>query len=156
MRSRLPSFLKTATVGLCSLLLVAACGGGSSGSSSNTAQAPPPAPAPPPPPPPPVNQSPVAVFSLSTADGFAPLTITFDSSASQDSDGQITSHLWDFGDGSPTTTGSQVNHVFQAPGSYNVRLTVTDDDGASGTTVNSIRARGAELSGTIRILGSSA
>ncbi|WDN90782.1 hypothetical protein BuS5_03753 [Desulfosarcina sp. BuS5] len=41
------------------------------------------------------------------------------------------SYLWNFGDG---TTSSEQNpsHVYTAPDTYNVTLTVTDNEGASG------------------------
>ena len=52
--------------------------------------------------------------------------------ASQDSDGQITSRLWDFGDDNTSTAVSPA-HSYAAAGTYNVSLTVTDDDGDSHT-----------------------
>jgi MYXO-CTERM domain-containing protein len=57
--------------------------------------------------------------------------VSFDGSASSDSDGTIAAYAWDFGDGS-TATGATAAHAFAAAGSYFVRLTVTDDDGATG------------------------
>jgi hypothetical protein len=59
-------------------------------------------------------------------------TIMFDGSQSSDSDGTITSYVWVFGDGS-TRTGVLVSHQYASVGVYTVRLTVTDDDGATGT-----------------------
>lgn len=57
--------------------------------------------------------------------------VVFDGSASSDPDGSITAYEWDFGDG--TTASSVVaTHTYTAPGTYTVRLTVTDDDGATG------------------------
>jgi large repetitive protein len=54
----------------------------------------------------------------------------FDGRRSSDPDGRITSHSWDFGDGS---TSKRVNttHRYDAPGTYKVRLTVTDNSGTS-------------------------
>jgi uncharacterized repeat protein (TIGR01451 family) len=57
--------------------------------------------------------------------------ITFDASLSSDSDGQIVSYAWDFGDGN-TDTGKIVTHQYADDGVYNVKLTVTDNDGKSG------------------------
>lgn len=77
-----------------------------------------------------VNQPPVAEFTASATGGSAPLVVNFDASASQDSDGSIDSYTWDFGDGT-TGTGVMTNHTYDAAGTYTVRLTIMDDDGAS-------------------------
>jgi PKD repeat protein len=54
--------------------------------------------------------------------------VTFDASASYDSDGEIVSYQWDFGDGS-TGTGVTASHFYPLVGSSTVMLTVTDDCG---------------------------
>jgi RHS repeat-associated protein len=51
---------------------------------------------------------------------------------SSDSDGQIVSWIWNFGDGG-TNTGRNPVHTFPAPGDYPVTLTVTDDTGLSSS-----------------------
>jgi PKD repeat protein len=61
-------------------------------------------------------------------------SLLFDGSLSTDSDGTIVDYSWDFGDGN-SGTGSQVDHSYSAPGSYLVKLTVTDNDGAIGQDV---------------------
>ena len=77
------------------------------------------------------NQPPVAVItSLGTVE--AGQVLTLDGSGSNDPDGTIVSYAWDFGDGT-TGTGVQVDHVYATPGTYTVTLTVTDDQGATGT-----------------------
>jgi PKD repeat protein len=57
--------------------------------------------------------------------------------ASSDSDGTISSRSWSFGDGS-VSTAANPNHTYATGGSYKVRLTVTDNDGASNTLNKSI------------------
>jgi hypothetical protein len=59
--------------------------------------------------------------------------VLFSSAGSTDSDGTITKYLWNFGDGTPTSTAANARHVYTAPGTYTAMLTVTDDDGATGS-----------------------
>lgn len=60
-----------------------------------------------------------------------PGTFYFNAGASSDSDGSIVSYRWDFGDGTVITrTTPTISHTYATSGSYGVRLTVTDDDGA--------------------------
>ena len=62
---------------------------------------------------------------------------TFDAGGASDPDGSITSYEWAFGDGT-TATGETVTHSYDASGSYDVTLTVTDDDGATDTTTQTV------------------
>jgi large repetitive protein len=55
--------------------------------------------------------------------------VVFDGAGSHDGDGALTRFQWDFGDGAQAD-GEQVTHAFEAPGVYDVRLSVTDDSGA--------------------------
>lgn len=71
------------------------------------------------------NQAPSASFDV-TCEHTA---CDFDASRSSDPDGSIASYDWDFGDGA-TGTGRQPAHDFGTSGSREVRLTVTDDEGA--------------------------
>jgi len=83
--------------------------------------------------PPPPNQAPVASFTFDCND----LSCNFDGSGSYDPDGSITSYAWAFGDGS---TGSGVTAVrtYGAAETYNVTLTVTDNEGATGSQTQSV------------------
>lgn len=64
--------------------------------------------------------------------------VTF-SDLSSDSDGSIVSRTWRFGDGTTSTTASPVK-TYTAEGIYSVTLTVTDDDGATGTYTARVKA----------------
>ena len=67
-------------------------------------------------------------------DGYVGEVLKLDGRRSADPDGVITSHAWDFGDGSTAVgTSPLVPHVYSAPGSYTANLTVTDDEGATHT-----------------------
>lgn len=79
------------------------------------------------------NQLPVAAFTPTTAG----LKVTVDASASSDPDGTIQSYAWTFGDGGQAT-GKTTSHVYQAAGSYAVKLTVTDDRGGVSTKTTQV------------------
>src|ERR1041385_5327145 len=70
-----------------------------------------------------VKPDPTVDFTFSTGDGFAPDTIQFTNN-SKDAD----SYQWDFSDGAAS---SEINpsHVFQNPGTYNVKLSGTNASG---------------------------
>ncbi len=72
------------------------------------------------------NAVPIAAFTSSSTY----LQVSFDGSTSTDSDGSIVSYAWTFGD-TGTGTGVSPSHTYAAAGTYTVRLTVTDDDGAT-------------------------
>ncbi|ASK67138.1 hypothetical protein CFK39_09520 [Brachybacterium avium] len=79
------------------------------------------------------NVAPVAVFT-SSASG---LVLGVDGSSSTDEDGSIASYAWDFGDGA-AETGSTASHEYAEAGTYDVSLTVTDDEGATHTVTQSV------------------
>ncbi|MEV6527971.1 collagenase, partial [Longispora sp. NPDC051575] len=80
----------------------------------------------------PTNQAPTASFTVTTAN----LTATF-TDRSTDSDGTIASRSWNFGDGT-TSTATNPAKTYAAAGTYTVRLTVTDNKGATGTTTQTV------------------
>ncbi len=86
--------------------------------------------APPPTPTPSTNQPPVAAASANPQSGAAPLSVQFSSDGSHDPDGSIVAYAWDFGDGGSLTEANP-SYTYNAVGTYNATLTVTDDAGAS-------------------------
>lgn len=81
-----------------------------------------------------VNTAPQASFTSSCTVG----ACTFDASATTDPDGTVASYAWDFGDSSPKGTGASPKHTYAASGSYQVKLTVTDNGGATDTLTKTI------------------
>lgn len=76
------------------------------------------------------NQGPLASFEVDVVGRL----VSVDASASSDPDGSIVGYSWSWGDGTPAGSGTTATHLFGADGTYQVTLTVTDDDGASATT----------------------
>src|SRR5207245_357144 len=78
------------------------------------------------------NQAPTAAFTSSCSG----LSCSF-TSTSSDPDGTIASYSWTFGDGG-TSTLQNPSHSYAAAGTYPVTLTVTDNQGATGSTPGSV------------------
>ena len=96
------------------------------------------------------NEPPVAEVSARPTTARPGLLVAFSGVGSSDSDGSVALYSWDFGDGSPTVSGSpaeaeQVYHSFAKEGVYDVTLTVTDDQG----NVSDAEDRGAVVTVTI-------
>lgn len=83
------------------------------------------------------NQSPLAEFSFSPTDTQEGEPVFFDASASEDPDGEIVDYDWNFGDGAGGS-GREVSHTFPQARSYQVRLTVTDNQGATHTAFQTV------------------
>jgi PKD repeat protein len=78
-----------------------------------------------------LNQAPKAHFRYSPDSPTTSDLITFDAARSDDpDDSTITSYDWDFGDGT-TDAGKEVQHSYDANGTYAVELNVTDGRGKS-------------------------
>jgi PKD repeat protein len=75
--------------------------------------------------------------SASIGYGCAGTACGFDGTGSHDPDGTIASYAWDFGDGSQSTLATPA-HTYAAPGTYQVSLVVTDDDGATASANESV------------------
>ncbi|HAZ27527.1 TPA: hypothetical protein DCY67_02765 [Candidatus Acetothermia bacterium] len=93
-----------------------------------------------------LNQPPVARFT------FTPLAprpgdwIRFDATVSSDPDGSIVNYQWDFqNDGVFDATGQVVFHQYRTAGRYTVRLAVTDNQGATGHTLETIAVAAVDL-----------
>ncbi|MCW2527026.1 MAG: wcoG [Pseudonocardiales bacterium] len=74
------------------------------------------------------NQLPVAAFTASVTGA----GVTFNGAGSTDTDGTIAGYAWDFGDNT-TGTGTNPSHVYATPGTHQVKLTVTDNQGATSS-----------------------
>jgi len=72
---------------------------------------------------------PIAAFTQDRATGNAPLVVRFFNQSS----GDITSYNWNFGDGGLSSESNPV-HTYNAPGLYNVTLTVNGAGGSSNVS----------------------
>jgi len=78
---------------------------------------------------------PVASFTYTPDRPIVGETVTFDATLSTPDGGTIVSYMWDFGDGTPVVSETDpiTIHKYTMAGTYNVTLTVTDDDGLTDT-----------------------
>lgn len=77
----------------------------------------------------PPSPTPIADFTATPTTGKAPLTVKF----TDQSRGTVTAWLWDFGDGSASTSQNPV-HVYDKPGNYTVTLTAMNSTGQDPET----------------------
>lgn len=88
------------------------------------------------------NAGPIATFSFLPTHPQVGDEVTFDASASADPDGIIVQYEWDFGDASSQTASTPVvQHTYDNVGRVIVKLTITDDDGAHNSAIQSIKVR---------------
>jgi PKD repeat protein len=78
------------------------------------------------------NQPPSVSAAASPTSGTAPLAVSFNAYAS-DPDGYVASYAWDFGDGQGSSLAAPT-HTYSAVGTYQARVTVTDNGGASASS----------------------
>ncbi|WP_210649113.1 PKD domain-containing protein [Nocardioides sp. SYSU D00065] len=97
------------------------------------------------------NVAPTASFDISCTY----LTCEVDASASADSDGTLVDHAWDFGDGN-TGDGATTTHAYERPGTYQISLAVTDDDGASDEASVAQVVVAAPVASTVSYVGGAA
>jgi PKD repeat protein len=105
------------------------------------------------------NGPPTASFTASPNPVTAGATVTFNASASSDSNGTIAKYEWDLdGNGSyETNTGTTktTTKTYASASSVTVGLRVTDNEGAAGTTTQTLTVRGpynAAVSGTADLI----
>jgi PKD repeat protein len=84
------------------------------------------------------NQPPTAVLTTSAASILVGGSLTASASGSTDSDGSIAASTIDFGDGSAAVAATSGLHQYKTAGTYTVTATVTDNNGASSTTSQSV------------------
>ncbi len=77
---------------------------------------------------PPIPQITVATISVAVGD-----EVAFSAENSHDPDGRLIAYRWDFADG-VSRDGIKTKHIYKAPGSYNVTLSVSDDSGTASAT----------------------
>ena len=78
------------------------------------------------------NALPIADFTAGCNGALCSFTST-----SSDPDGTIANWSWNFGDGTPAGTGANPTHIYATSGTKAVSLTVTDNRGATTTTIES-------------------
>ena len=86
---------------------------------------------------PPDNDPPVADAG-GPYEGEADEPVQFDASACTDPDGTIDFYRWNFGDGTSEILQKNPTHTYEREGSYEVTLTIIDDNGSSATDITTI------------------
>lgn len=84
----------------------------------------------------PPNQPPLVTFSFTPVNPKVHQPVEFDASGSTD-DGEIVRYFWEFGDGE-SAEGQTVTHIYKRPGTFTVKLTLTDDRGAKNSLTRTL------------------
>lgn len=96
-----------------------------------------------------VAEPPTARLSVSPSNPETGASVTFNGSASADSDGSVRSYEWDLtGDGSVDATGEEVSRTYESAGEFWVTLEVTDDAGLSNETRTQVTVESVETETT--------
>lgn len=82
--------------------------------------------------------------------GLTGADISFSSAGSIDADGSIVAYAWDFGDGQTSTLGNPSNS-YTIAGSYNISLTVSDNESANSTDLSTVAVTDPEQPSDISI-----
>lgn len=77
------------------------------------------------------NVAPSIIINANVTTGYAPLKVAFTANAT-DPDGYIVNYTWDFGDGNISYEQNPV-HTFTKNNTYNVTLTIKDNNGSTAT-----------------------
>jgi PKD repeat protein len=96
------------------------------------------------------NQPPTASFTYSPLKPVVNQTVTFDASNSTDPGGTIENYEWNFGNGEKAE-GKIATHSYSSAGNYTVKLTITDDKGATNSTAQVIHVGVAVATTTVSI-----
>lgn len=104
---------------------------------------------------PPANKAPIARFSATLSSPITGQEIGFNPTASSDPDGQIVSYSWSFGDGASATSSTPDIQwrSYGTSGVATVRLTVTDDRGATNAYSLQITIQSFAPNGTLNDTG---
>jgi len=95
---------------------------------------------------PPGNNPPIAAFSADCAH----LDCDFDANSSYDNGGTIAGYEWEFGDGH-SDSGVTPSHTYAMDGTYTVTLTVTDNEGATGSSSQNVSVTSPGAPGTMHV-----
>lgn len=81
------------------------------------------------------NRPPVAKIAVDKTSGALPLTIHASARGTADPDGDALKYTWDFGDGKKLQTDSAgVDYTYSSPGSFSVKVTVSDGKGGESNS----------------------